>query len=332
MLSVLIDVLAGLALVYLLLAVFVSGLNEWIAAVSGRRGKFLRKGLVRLIPDQAIYRRLIHHPLIEGLYRDRIIKGHLPAYIEPANFANAIVDVICLRAAREAGVSQPPGPRTFEEVYTALCTLKDHGYLLPRSLIPLLDRAPRDYTRALREIEDWFNASMDRVLGWYKQHTKKQLFFVALLVAVLANIDSVALFQSLEKSAQLRTYVLDEARRFVGAQPEGSAAVPEPLTRTPADEETRRVRDQLVSLHSAGLPIGFACLSQIDVTTVGATLSQCAQGMRQLTSANWLLKLIGWLLTALAVTLGAPLWFELLSKMINPRVTGARPKTGSEGK
>lgn len=331
MLSVLIDVIAGLALLYLLLSIFVSGLNEWIAGVSGRRGKFLRNGLVRLIPDQAIYRRLIHHPLIENLYRDRIIKGHLPAYIEPANFANAIVDVICLRAARVSGTPQPPGPRTFDEVYRALCILKDHGFMLPRSLIPLLDRAPGDYRGALMELEQWFNASMDRVLGWYKQHTKKQLFIVAFAVAILANIDSIALFQGLEKSSYLRSYMTTEARKLLSGEAGGSA-LPDLVTRTPTDEETRRVRDQLAGMQTAGLPIGYDCLSAADSTVLRTTVANCMRGLRDQTVPHWLIKLVGWLLTALAVTLGAPLWFELLSKMVNPRVAGTRPKTASEAK
>jgi hypothetical protein len=31
---------------------------------------------------------------------------------------------------------------------------------------------------------------------------------------------------------------------------------------------------------------------------------------------SWTLKIIGWLLTALAVSLGAPFWFDLLNKFI----------------
>jgi hypothetical protein len=37
------------------------------------------------------------------------------------------------------------------------------------------------------------------------------------------------------------------------------------------------------------------------------------------------LGLLGWALTALMVSFGAPFWFDLISKLINRRVTGPRP-------
>jgi len=35
--------------------------------------------------------------------------------------------------------------------------------------------------------------------------------------------------------------------------------------------------------------------------------------------------LIGWLISGLAVALGAPFWFDLLNKLVNLRGTGPRP-------
>lgn len=46
---------------------------------------------------------------------------------------------------------------------------------------------------------------------------------------------------------------------------------------------------------------------------------------------SWLLKILGWLLTAVAVSLGAPFWFDLLNKFISvrgstkPKETNPRP-------
>src|SRR5437870_4444360 len=41
-------------------------------------------------------------------------------------------------------------------------------------------------------------------------------------------------------------------------------------------------------------------------------------------------KLVGLLLTGLALSLGAPFWFDLLSKLINLRGAGAKPKREDE--
>ena len=45
---------------------------------------------------------------------------------------------------------------------------------------------------------------------------------------------------------------------------------------------------------------------------------------------KWILvllsKLAGWTITALAIFLGAPFWFDLLSKIVNLRGSGGKPK------
>jgi hypothetical protein len=46
-------------------------------------------------------------------------------------------------------------------------------------------------------------------------------------------------------------------------------------------------------------------------------------------TAGWALKFLGWLLTAAAITLGAPFWFEMLSQFVNLRSAGPQPaRTG----
>jgi len=48
--------------------------------------------------------------------------------------------------------------------------------------------------------------------------------------------------------------------------------------------------------------------------------------------ARWLvLKIMGCLMTALAVSLGAPFWFDLLGRLVNLRATGATPSKASKG-
>src|SRR5262249_50380746 len=98
------DVVIGLMTIFLLFSIVVSGVNEWVAQVSSRRGYYLRIGLQRLLNDEAVYRRVLHHPLIGSLYQKRAAQGKPPSYIDPANFAMAFADVVLARA----GMGQPP--------------------------------------------------------------------------------------------------------------------------------------------------------------------------------------------------------------------------------
>jgi hypothetical protein len=39
---------------------------------------------------------------------------------------------------------------------------------------------------------------------------------------------------------------------------------------------------------------------------------------------------VGWLLSAVAISMGAPFWFELLNKVVNVRNSGKKPKASTE--
>ena len=42
---------------------------------------------------------------------------------------------------------------------------------------------------------------------------------------------------------------------------------------------------------------------------------------------RWFTKLLGILVTTVAVSLGAPFWFDLLNKLVNLRMSGDKPTT-----
>ena len=48
-------------------------------------------------------------------------------------------------------------------------------------------------------------------------------------------------------------------------------------------------------------------------------------------SRIWLERIIGWLLTLLAISLGARFWFDILNKIVNIRFAGKSPVEGSKG-
>jgi hypothetical protein len=111
------------------------------------------------------------------------------------------------------------------------------------------------------------------------------------------------------------------------------------VTEGAARELCMRVND-LASLQKAGLPIGWSlsaypsvfqseCKAAIEA---GVPTDSSCQGVMGtlLTEApavgNFFLMIAGWVLTGLACTLGAPFWFDALSKLIQLRSSGGKPK------
>jgi len=46
-----------------------------------------------------------------------------------------------------------------------------------------------------------------------------------------------------------------------------------------------------------------------------------------LTACQWIMRISGWILTIAALSFGAPLWFDLLVKLVNIRNTARRPQS-----
>ena len=88
----------------------------------------------------------------------------------------------------------------------------------------------------------------------------------------------------------------------------------------------------LTELQRAGLPIGWtaSALSRYGERCVKDNGKPCTLGELVGHGDSWLnllIALLGWVITAFACTLGAPFWFDALSKLVKLRSSGAPPAT-----
>jgi len=163
---------------------------------------------------------------------------------------------------------------------------------LRTAILTLIDEADGDLDRARRNIEDWYDAMMGRVSGWYKRHTTVLMLALGCLVAAGINADTVTIATALSNDAALRSAVVSAAEQRAAT----------PLTAPVTDG----------AVDSLSLPLGW----------VGATAQNAADPRRiPGTAQGWLLKVFGILLTGLAISQGSPFWFDLLNKFIIVRST-----------
>lgn len=207
---------------------------------------------------------------------------------------------------------------------------KRAGYTVGDAILPLLDVANDDTARARHNIEAWFESAMDRVGGWYKQSAQRILLVLGIVVAVLFNVDTLQIATQLGRSADLRKSLADaasqvvETKRFNGVPldtSEGDVKI--------AQADLKKFATDVTQLNQLGLPIGFACMSptsvMADTTKLRGVLRDCWGKATEKSGGWWLIKIIGWLITGLAVALGAPFWFDLLNKLVNLRGSGPKP-------
>lgn len=337
-LAPLLQVVIGLIFVYLLMSMLCSGINELLAQKFSRRGNFLKLGLHNVLSDRWMYLRLVNHPLIATLYREQAGKRlRHPSYIPSGNFALALIEVVRLKA-KQLGVDVAPdkkGRWSVPDLKKAASACESYGYYVGTALGPLLDGANGNFDRAMANIEGWYDSSMDRVSGWYKRRTQLVLMGVALFATVLLNVDSIEIARALSRSDSLRQAMESAATRAVESkQIAGVALVQGTDDAAPTQENLQALVAQMQALEAQGLPIGFSCLSPAPTKDPAAAptqsnaaiFGQCwANTVAQLKSGSWMTKLIGWALTVLAVTLGAPFWFDLLNRIVNLRSSGRRP-------
>jgi hypothetical protein len=311
--STILDVTIGLILTYLVMALVCSAVNEGIASLFSFRAKFLEEG-VRNLVGNGLADQLFQHGLVQGLTRRKPEKREnppkpgkdtKPSARHPSYLPSPVFAVTLLEAAAklEHGKEAPKGVDTAAEVRKAVDAIPDEH--VKEALNLLWKQAGGDVATFQKKLEGWYDDAMERVSGWYKRRTQLVLAIIAVVFVALANADTVSIASGLWTNSSVRAAASAQAATVVqtgqgGAQPD------------------QRLKD----LEGAGLPIGWDW---------NASRSDDPRG-RPSDAVGWVLKVIGLLFTVGALTLGAPFWFDLLSKFVSLRSSGKVPGSDTDKK
>jgi hypothetical protein len=202
-----------------------------------------------------------------------------------------------------------------------------------QSLLTLLDKTKREMVLISKEIrtgeyavekmcgnlESWFNDGMDRFAGWYKRWTRQVTFGVAVVVVVCANADTLMLANRLARDAALRAAIVTAAD---SATQKITAAASTTQETAGNFSQIQAARQQLLDeSEKLNLPLGW-----IDPKINGKEDSFALERTPN-NFGGWAWKALGLLVSALAVSLGAPFWFDTLSSFMNVRGAGKVPST-----
>jgi hypothetical protein len=308
--SSVIDVAIGLVFVFLLLSLVASAAKEGLESFFKRRAEDLEKGIKELVGKDggAFVASLYNHGLINslfaGTYGDK--KASLPSYIPAKNFALALMDLWNQGANATPPVPLPSNVKQALEAFT----------------IP----AGTDLTKMQALIEDWFNSSMDRVSGWYKRRTQYWLFGIGLVITIAVNVDCGLIAKRLSTDTTLRQAVVTAAQAQLKKKPASTTDATPKSSDPLADPAITQIKTNLSALDGVGLPLGWSESVKVwhaDVAAAKDPKNEASSG-HLWRVAYWNLifsHIVGWLLTALAVSLGAPFWFDTLNKIMVVRST-----------
>jgi hypothetical protein len=187
-------------------------------------------------------------------------------------------------------------------------------------------------------LESWFNDAMDQLSGAYKRRAQVIAFGIGLFLALILNLDSVNLATNLWREPTLRQAIIAQAQNYTPVTaPQGSSST-SPFENIPTLETQLQVLNipfgwTFIPLNTGG---GQCSLLPIQAGQVWGIPTRNSQGVPVCSGIqnlpielnDWLAKILGLLITALAAAQGAPFWFDVLKRFLN--VNSASTKTAEQ--
>lgn len=291
----LIQVVIGLVFLLLLLSLLVTTIMELISSMFALRGQNLEKAIRNMLAtglkEGELFQSFKSNALYKQLsnYRGNA-KSRPPSYLSAENFQSILMDLI-LNGEDPGRLTQKIEELPNEE--------------LKKVLKQLLNDAGYELEEFKTKMRNWYNDVMDRAAGWYKRNIQILVTFVGLVVAIVFNADTISLYQRLESNPEELKEIVSMAEAYakksdLGIQSGGTVE-------QQWEQVNNLIKDEI---NQAKSPLG---------------LGWHPEELQGMTPSDWVIKVLGWIVTALAVSLGAPFWFDLLKKLVNIRSSGNQP-------
>ncbi|MFT7158465.1 MAG: hypothetical protein ACI8Q1_003497 [Parvicella sp.] len=342
--SVALDVVIGLVFIYLLYSLFATIIMEMISNWIGLRARNLKHSINRMLVDDqyksqtafwslkipayflGIYITIKDYFGVAGksseekklffdFYNQPSIKylsnGGLfskPSYLTARNFSKALLDSL-----KNDQVGNNPLTK-IQNGINALPSSSD----TKAHIQSLLNDANNDLQKFKILIENWFEDTQERSIGWFKRNNQIWLLIIGLIMAVSFDANTLKMAKKLSYDKDARDQLVQMASDYVEKYPV--------LPNTPKDtlyeknleiliQQREDIRKQIDGAH--------AILGNEQAKFIGPW---CMCFWTKLFDDFW-----GYALTALAISLGAPFWFDLLNKLVKLRGSVQQPARASQG-
>ncbi|MEP7142033.1 MAG: hypothetical protein ABI707_04140 [Ferruginibacter sp.] len=356
------DLVVGIIFIYFLLSIMCSSAVELWLSISKSRAKLLEAWLKRIFDANALDSRgipvvdnkgrpvsvgeeIMNHCMVTGLSKT----GSSTSYISAGNFVTALLDKITIASkpktdSKEStpiadgserelklapdNVQMPPEnlenyikaiknstvisgelKRTIlsfayeaSEAVAAIKKMQQGG-----SNISITTNIKSELDHFRDRLEKWYDTNSDRLTGALKRtQAQPKTIIVAVIITVALNVDSIEvskyLYNNKEVSHQLADKALSSYQRIDSLSRTGNTDT--------LNRNTVLIKQGIDSLQALNLPLGWNNKEKI--------------------TTDWKKHVLGWLATILAISLGAPFWFDILNKISNLRSTGPKPVVNND--
>jgi len=337
--SGIIDLALTLAFTYFILALIASTVVEIINNITNERGKLLHKALKEFYFDKNkktvdadwnkfLKNNILNSPFIESLTTKKLFtkNSRYPSYIPAKNFSQAVLSFIL----NDSDVS---GNKTDIDLKTLLTENKNIPVKFRETLLTLNKQADGNINKFIENLEGFYNNAVDRMTGEFKRYTQFCMFFLGLGIAISLNADTIHISKSLWKNKEQLKLTSDAIENKLSGIKitDGKYVIGSLISDTDNGKVTdiildKKNSDKIDSLLSDISNQKSLLNSLTDIPLGWENTDNPFTDKNGIFSISFLTKLAGWLITTLAIYLGAPFWFELVNKIVNIRGTGKRPE------
>jgi hypothetical protein len=289
--------------------------------------------------------------------------GGKPSYLSPENFSKGVIDSVKLKDEDfSLMVSFSAG---LESVLPENSDTKAH-------IQSLMADANNDPVKFRILLEEWYNSTMDRSSGWFKQTTQLLVLFIGLFIVVSFNVNTLAIINKLSVDKDAREQMVKMATDFSERNTSSIEAVRQDSSATVVNKRldslqaVRAMLEKDISNAQSILSSNWAIPATVRYSTVNTfpvypdslvmavdnnkfflvhssvdtsilrkilpakfdnnlvALSAGSYKLKYVLSSNHFL---GFLLSVLALSLGAPFWFDLLNKLVRLRTSNTAPES-----
>lgn len=304
----LLEIAISLIFIYLLLSIFAMVIMEIISTLWRMRGELLKESIKKLLftTDR-------NSNGIENFYRQPIIKflgdnatswiwldklfnldqKKMPSYMKAEDFYDNLLSYLNKNQFSQdlKNIEDTIGKNEFLSDDT-----KNH-------LKFLIHKSNGEISVFKANIERWFNETMERANSWYSRQVQYLLLVIGFLLAFFVNADTIAIFKKLDQDPILRSQIVQKAEQYVKENDSLQTMKPSPEN---LNEIKKEIDDEYLTLMTESQDI----------------LHWEKDEIRDLNEMGWVFKIIGFLITATAISLGSNFWFDMLKKVINIRTLG----------
>ena len=337
------QIIIALIFIYLIVSLVVSELQEQLAALFQWRARNLRQAINIFVgdtstkPNEDFATKFFEEQHLASSFNqitntkakpDKNIlwfwgKQSYPSYLDPKVFAESLMAMINKDWKLDLSHDQKLFPEQNSESNEVVKILENKltenqfdnekliSKLIEIAYVTKLKKNKPTVKDLTNEIANTFNEVMKRTSGVYKRNAKGVSLLLGILAASLFNIDTFHIVDRLYTDPDLRQGFDDLATKMVETNNnclEAADTNEEKIKecQTNLEAKTKEIKTSLAE--SQLLPIGWDEEGWFNDPQIKAQgdLGQAA---------------LGWFISAIAISMGAPFWFDLLGKVVNVRNT-----------